>query len=131
MNKKTLILVVLVECILAIVLISIFGKAIESLYQKTLCTEIYFVDDNGNRIEEDALIVVDINDSNLDYQLKWVVVPDDASNKDVAFTASPSKYAVIDEYGKITFLQENVSITVVISTTDGSGKQATLRIYAE
>ncbi len=131
MNKKTLILVVLVECILAILLISIFGKAIESLYQKTLCTEIYFVDENGERIEENALIKVDVNDANLDYQLKWVVLPDDASNKDVSFTASPSKYAVIDRYGKLTFLQENVSITVVISATDGSGKQATIRIYAE
>lgn len=131
MNKKTLILVVLVECILAILLISIFGKAIESLYQKTLCTEIYFVDENGERIEEDALIVVDISDSNLDYQLNWVIKPDDATVKDVKFTASPSKYALIDKHGKLTFLQENVSITVVIMATDGSGKQATIRIYAE
>ena len=91
MNKKSLVLVIIVECVLAILLISFFGKAIEGLYEKTLCTDIYFVDDDGNRLENDALLRVDINDSKTDYQLKYVIEPNNASEKKVEFSAHITK----------------------------------------
>ena len=116
MNKKSLVLVIIVECVLAILLISFFGKAIESLNEKTLCSDIYFVDDNGNRLENDALL--------------RVIEPTAASDKKVEFSATPNEYVIIDKYGKVTFLKEFVDVSITIHTTDGSGKQATIRLYA-
>ena len=130
MNKKSLVLVIIVECVLAILLISFFGKAIESLNEKTLCSDIYFVDDYGNRLENDALLRIDISDSKTDYQLKYVIEPTAASDKKVEFSATPNEYVIIDKYGKVTFLKEYVDVSITIHTTDGSGKQATIRLYA-
>lgn len=130
MNKKSLVLVIIVECVLAILLISFFGKAIESLYEKTLCTDIYFVDDDGNRLENDTLLRIDISDSKRDYQLKYVIEPSNASEKKVEFSATPNEYVFIDKYGNVTFLKEYVDISITVFTTDGSGKQATIRLYA-
>lgn len=42
MNKKVMILVVVVECILSILLIAIIGKAMESYYKEVKAMEIYF-----------------------------------------------------------------------------------------
>ncbi|MBR5439061.1 MAG: hypothetical protein IKV61_02470 [Clostridia bacterium] len=130
MNKKSLVLVIIVECVLAILLISFFGKAIESLYEKTLCSDIYFVDEQGNRLENNAMIEVDISDTKTNYQLLYVIEPKAASEKKVEFSATPNEYVIIDKYGNVTFLKEYVDVAITIHTTDGSGKQATIRLSA-
>ena len=52
MNKKLVILIVLVECILAVLIVSFFGKVIEETRRDVLCQDIYFVDENGIKIED-------------------------------------------------------------------------------
>ena len=47
MNKKIVILVVVVECILAILLIGIIGKALEVYYNEINAQEIYFTTSDG------------------------------------------------------------------------------------
>lgn len=52
MNKKIVILVVVVECILAILLISVLGLAIESIFSEVNAQEIFFTTDIGEVIEQ-------------------------------------------------------------------------------
>ena len=52
MNKKVVFLVVLLECILAVFIVSVFGHAIEDDRKQILCRDIYFVNELGEKYED-------------------------------------------------------------------------------
>ena len=53
MNKKIVFIITLVECVLAVLFISVFGQAIFSITKKDV-TDVYFVYENGEKIEDTA-----------------------------------------------------------------------------
>ena len=121
MSKKAMILIVIVECILAILLIAVIGKAVESYYYEVGVQEIYFVTDAGERIESGASIKLDRTDRG--YQLHYEIVPSDTTDKSVTFRASKPDLVEVDETGYVTFFEDvDVSITV----TTKNGKSATV-----
>lgn len=124
MNKKVVIIVVIIECIAAILLVSFWGKMIEALNPVVVPTEVYFVDDAGNKIQNNAVIHLQLTDSNRDYQLRWVVKPDNATEKGVEFifgSENAEDNAVISNSGRVTFFTDN-AVTVIIRTKDGAQK---------
>ncbi len=127
MNKKVVIIITLVECILAVLLISIFGQAIYSVHIKDVA-EIHFVDENGRRYEDDEIVEITLTDDKLTYQLNWVVLPEDAANKGVTFTLSRD-IAIVSGTGVITFFDEG-SVTIIMSTNDGRRITDSLMIVA-
>lgn len=120
MNKKVVFLVVLLECILAVFIVSIFGHAIEDSRKQILCEDIYFVSESGEKIEDGEMIEFKLTDANMSYQLKWVMETDKTSNKEVVFESS-NPLVKVNSLGLVTFLDE-VSVVITVRAIDGSGK---------
>ena len=120
MNKKVVFLVVLLECILAVFIVSVFGHAIEDARRQILCQDLYFVSESGEKIEDGEMIEYKLTDANISYQLHWVMETSEASNKEVVFESSDPMVKV-NSLGLITFLEE-VDVVITIRAIDGSGK---------
>ena len=91
MNKKIIVLIVLAECILAILLVSFFGKVIEETRRDVVCQDIYFIDENGLKIEDGVPIIVDIDSDALKpirYKLKWKIITSKTTEKTVVIETS-------------------------------------------
>ena len=120
MNKKVVFLVVLLECILAIFIISVFGHAIEDARRQILCQDLYFVTESGEKIEDGEMIEYKLTDSNISYQLYWVMETGETSNKEVTFESSDPMVKV-NNLGLVTFLEET-DVIITIRAIDGSGR---------
>ena len=120
MNKKIVFLVVLLECVLAIFIVSVFGHAIEDSRKQILCQELYFVTENGEMIEDGEMIEYKLTDSNISYQLYWVMETGATSNKEVVFESSDPMVKV-NSLGLVTFLEET-DVVITIRALDGSGR---------
>ena len=130
MSKKVVVLAVFLECILAVFLISFFGKIIEDIRANVLCEEIYFTYETGEKIEDNVQIRVTLTDTNPSYQLYWAVDPDNVSNKEVSFTSSKPEYVMIDKTGRVTFI-EDVDVVITVKAMDGSGKTDSITLIPE
>lgn len=124
MSKKIVVIVVLVECILAVLLISFFGQEIYNAKNNVKTTEIYFTNEEGERLQDNAVIEVELSDSALSYQLHWVAKPKNISNKKVVFV-SDNEDVVVDSYGLVTFFEES-TVLITVKSADGSNKTATI-----
>ena len=120
MNKKVVFLVVLLECILAIFIISVFGHAIEDARRQILCQDLYFVTETGEKVEDGEMIEYKLTDSNISYQLYWVMETGETSNKEVEFESSDPMVKV-NSLGLVTFLEET-DVIITIRAIDGSGR---------
>lgn len=133
MNKKIVILIVIVECIAAILLVSFWGKMIESLHPVVVATAVYITDGDGNRYEEGSTINIELTDSVRTYQLHWEVSPSDASNKAVEFLiddgdddpTNDDDDVIVSDSGLVTFFVDR-SIMIIVRTKDGSQQRATI-----
>lgn len=126
MNKKVVFLVVLLECILAVFLVSIFGHAIEDARRQILCEEIYFVDDYGEKIEDGEMIEVVLTDTTISYQLYWTMITGKTSNREVVFE-SDNPMVKVNSVGLVTFLEET-AVVITIKTIDGSGQSDSITL---
>ena len=119
MNKKVVFLVVLLECILAVFLVSFFGGIIENSYAQILCKDVYFVSESGEKMEEE-LVSYSVSASNRSYQLYWKLEAKDVTQKEVKFISSKPEKVFVDASGLVTFIEET-DVTITIYVTDGSG----------
>ena len=120
MNKKIVFLVVLLECVLAIFIVSVFGHAIEDSRRQILCQDLYFVTESGEKIEDGEMVEYKLTDSNISYQLYWVMETGETSNKEVVFESSDPMVKV-NNLGLVTFLEET-DVIITIRAIDGSGR---------
>ena len=146
MNKKVVFLIVILECILAVFIVSIFVIAIEDSRSKILCKDLYFVytedvytedqetgeqiktGNKGEKIEDGVMITVNPTDANMSYQLVWVMETDKTSNKEVFFSSSkPNRVTVNPDTGLVTFL-EKTDVVITIEAKDGSGKMDSITL---
>ena len=124
MNRKVVIIVVLVECILAVLLISFFGQAIFNNINNVPANEVYFVNQDGVKIEEKT-IEVELSDSKLSYQLYWKIEPEKVTDKSVEFISSKPDFVTVSKTGLVTFYVET-DVSITIRTLDGSNKSDTI-----
>ena len=127
MNKKLVILAVLLECLLAVLLVSFFGKAIEDARKDVLCEDIYFVTETGEKIDDDVGIEVELSDTKLSYKLYWKIIAKNTTKKEVEFVSSKPESVIIDQTGIVTFLEET-DVVITIRATDGSGKSDSITL---
>lgn len=136
MNKKVMILIVLIECILSILLIAIMGMAIENFFTETEADKIYFTTADGEILNPGTLykekegtvseieserIVIEVSRPDKGYQLHWLIIAENTSDKSVTFKARSAKSDVevtVDENGFV-FFEEDVNATITISTKNG------------
>ena len=127
MNKKIVFLVVVIECILAIFVVSFFGKAIEDARAEKLCKDIYFVDENGEKIPDGVDIEYSFEGSTISYQLHWVLVSEDTTQKEVEFISN-NDLVIVTNTGLVTFLDTEAFAEITIMAKDGSGKVDTITL---
>lgn len=136
MNKKIVILVVVVECILAVLLISVLGLAIETYFNATEAEEIHFTTADGTTLEKGMLykekegtitrvdndqIVIEVARPDRGYQLHWQIISDNTSDKSVTFVAKsqdPDVEVSVDENGFVYF-EDDTNAIITISTKNG------------
>jgi len=128
MNKKAMILIVIVECILAILLIAVIGKAIENYHQEVFCEEIHFVNEKGEIIDDTTVRVTNLVEG---CQLHYVIVPSDATDQSVTFHSEKPNEVYVDELGNVTFLKQSSSTTASITVVTKNGKTATVTVAPE
>ena len=133
MSKKVVILVVLLECILAILLVSFFGKVIEETRRDVLCKEIYFVNEYGMKIEDDVPIVVELDTLKpTRYKLQWNIVAKNTTNKmvQVEFSDDGAAYIGYDKGREELVISPDLkkSIVITVRVMDGSEKTDTITL---
>ncbi len=118
MSKKIIVLIEFVVCVLAVVIVSVFGNNPETWRDFKQASEIS-VEVPSVRLEADA-------DS---YQLVWKIGPEDVTVKEVTFSSQGilRNYITIDESGLVTFLEKKM-VTIIIRTTDGSNLSVSVDI---
>jgi hypothetical protein len=127
MNKKVAFLFVLLECILAVFIVSFFGHAIEDARRQILCQDIYFTYENGERIEDGTMIEYTLSDTTIEYQLYYKMETDKTSNRDVVFESSKPDKVAVDNLGKVIFFEET-SVIITVRAMDGSLKMASIAL---
>ena len=123
MSKKMMILIVIVECVLAVLLIGVIGLAIESTYTDVTCREIAFTLPDGTILTADDVITVDRPDRG--YQMYYVFTPEDTTDKTVTFSTNKPDKVLINESGYVTFI-EDTDVTVTVLTKNGKTATITL-----
>ena len=129
MNKKVVFLVVLLECVLAIFIVSIFGHAIEDSRKQILCEDLYFVNEFGEKYEDGEMIEYTLSDNNMSYQLFWVMETDMTSNREVVFE-SDHPLVKVNSLGLVSFVDE-VAVVITIRAIDGSGKTDSITLVPD
>lgn len=117
MNKKIVILILAIFCIIATIVMSVFGKIPEDTTRNAV-ESIEFVDptkaDGKCELNEDGEKIIYIERGTTEYQINYIINPTDASELDVYFEIINGKqYASINETGFIVFEKE-YTITVKI-----------------
>ena len=136
MNKKVMILIVVIECVLAILLIAVLGMAIETYFNATEAEAIYFTTADGTVLEKGMLykekegtvtqvenenIFIEVARPDRGYQLHWLIIADNTSDKSVTFLVKaqdPNVEVSVDENGFV-FFGDDTNVTVTISTKNG------------
>ena len=137
MNKKLIILIVALECVFSVFLISVFGPVIASLHEDIPVSEIYLIDENGERlVPEEGKLLPSVSISlpdDLDYYFVLEILDEKATDKSVTVTTdNPEVTVKMDMNGKgFTVTFENPflkSVTVTVTANDGSAKTASVYI---
>ena len=130
MNKKIIIMLTALLCVVSVILVSIYGQ-IPNFQTNVLITDIVvegYLDKNGNLIPceenkkgEKFIFIEDIEPGETTIVLEWTIAPDNASNPDVSFKISVDDGSVvISQQGIITFYTADIpKITVVVLPKDG------------
>ena len=133
--KKSVIILIGVIYIMAVVVVSFFGLKIET-FNETRYVESIVITNEDVKYAADGSKYVVINylsgeDELTTYQLEWHVYPDDATRKTVDFLYDKTKtMATVNEFGTVIFNKKG-SITVYITSTDGSSKIDSITIFAK
>ena len=123
MNKKVMILIVVIECVLAVLLIGVIGLAIETAYKDVTCQGVYFTTEDGEILSEESVVEVARPDKG--YQLHYGFDPEDTTDKTVKYSTSKPEKVTVNETGYVTFIEDT---DVVITITTRNGKTATITL---
>ncbi len=129
MNKKIVLLVVAFECVFSILLVSVFGPMVEAIHPRVIVTDIYFTDEDGERLENLEVIVLE--EGARSYHVSWNVEAKDATNRRAELVSDLSTEELqitpdADGFGAIVMFRKKKTAQLTIRATDGSGKTATL-----
>ena len=134
MNKKLIILIVALECVFSVFLISIFGPMIEALHSKIVVEDIYFVDENGERLEDGVTLSVDL-DVSRSFHYDFEVITLEATDRTVEILHNCTDTEIeiepdADGFGfTVHFLSKNIShVRIVVRAKDSSQKQAAITL---
>jgi len=110
MNKKIIAFLVVFFSLLSVLAIAIGGIQAERNIVPVQVKGIYFIYEEGYRLPEDFFFDPEIET----YQLRWVIKPENAENKEVLFLCSNDQ-VTISEDGLVSFngVIDNPTITII------------------
>ena len=123
MNKKIIVLILIVFCLASTIVISIFGKVPEDS-GRVAVNAIMFVDhstEDGLCVENaDGYKTINVERGTETYQLEWLINPSQATEQDVTFQiVNGQDYATVSKTGLVTFLMEYpVTVKIYSNMTD-------------
>ena len=123
MNKKIIVLILIIFCLASTIVISIFGKVPEDS-GRVAVNAIMFVDnstEDGLCVENaDGYKTINIQRGTETYQLEWLINPSQATEQDVTFQiVNGQDYASVSETGLVSFEMElPVTIKIYSNMTD-------------
>ena len=134
MNKKLIVLIVALECVFSIFLISVFGPMIEAMHSHVVVEDVYFVDEAGNRMEDEETIEINL-DTAIEFHYDFEVVTTEATDRSVDIVHSLTDDDILietdaDGFGfTVIFMTRKVtSVRITVRATDGSQKSASITL---
>lgn len=121
--KKTVIIILAILPIFLLITISFAGKIL-SLYSYIAVENVYFIDENHEKIEDDFQITINKDET---HQLFVKVLPELASNKEVSYASSNTDVCTVDENGLITGTGHGSTYVKVI--TKDSKKSDSIMVF--
>ena len=139
MNKKIVIMLTAVLCVVSVILVSLFGQ-VPNFQTNVLVREITiegYLDKEGNLLPcetntkgENFIVLDNIEAGETSVILKWKVGPDNATDPDVSFKLSVEDGSVVvSSQGIVTFYSADVrKVAVYILPKDGGPASAKVTI---
>ena len=130
MNKKIVIMLAALMCVVSVILVSIYGQ-VPDFQTNILVSDIVvegYIDKEGNLIPceentkgEKFIFIEDIEPGETTIVLKWTINPENASNPDVSFKVNVEDGSVVvSQQGIVTFYTADITkVSVVILPNDG------------
>ena len=134
--KKSVIILIGVIYILSIAVVSFMGLKIDA-FEETIYVKKIEITNEGVKVTPtgDLYIVVPYDfdsDEGTVFQLEWRVFPDDATIDAVKFIYDETiTYATVSAWGAVMFYRAETSISVTISSIDGSMVSQKITIFCE
>lgn len=128
--KKSVIISIAIIYALSIFLVTFFGLKHKSFNEIIYVSQVEIIEENASYTASGMKYIILLPDENgkREYQLKWVVTPNDANNTKVDFVYDTQKEHVsIDENGLVTFTSSG-SVDVTVMATDGTTVSDTIKI---
>ena len=128
--KKSVVILIALIFIASVVTVSFFGLKFKTFDEIIYVSEIEILNDDVLLDDEGKPYAVVRTDENglRQYQIKWRVHPDDATDDSVSFAYDTQNgNLTVDENGIVTF-QKRGAVTVQIIANDGSAKTS-ITIY--
>ena len=129
--KKSVVIIIGVIYGLSIICVTLFGLKHKSFNEIIYVSQVEIIEENANIRQSDGTkyIVLSPDDNGVrQYQLVWVVSPDNANDTSVTIDYDKQKKNVsIDENGLVTFTAPG-SVDVTITSCDGTQASDTIKI---
>lgn len=140
MTKKVIVAIEFVVCVLAIVIISVFGLNPETWRDFVPASSLTITNESNAQtgitvtretVNGREIVYAKIPRGMRTYQIYWVIGPENATIQQISFTSAEINANIIsvDDTGLVSFLTTGTQgATVVLSTTDGTNRRATIVI---
>lgn len=128
--KKSVVIIIAVIYGLSIIVVTLFGLQHKSFNEIVYVSQIEIIEENASYHQDGSKYIMITPDESggCQYQLVWMVTPDNATNKDVTFNYDTQKsYVTVDENGLVTFTNQG-SVTITITAADGTSQSDTIQI---
>ena len=134
--KKSVVIIIGLIYALSIVFVTLFGLKHQSFNEIIYVNQVEIIEEKASYMSNGLKYLLLSPDENgiCQYQLKWTVSPDNATNSNVNIIYDKSiTYVSVDENGLVTFdaakaYQGNGAIDITIAASDGGPYQDTIKL---
>lgn len=129
--RKSVVILIGVIYGLSIIVVTLFGLNFQTFNDITYVTQVSIIEPDAkyNNSGLKYIMLVPDEDGKREYQIRWEVTPDNATNKSVSFDYDTTKsFVSVDQNGLVTFTEPGF-ITVTVHATDGTSYSDEIRIY--
>ena len=128
--KKSVVIIIGVIYGLSIVAVTLFGLKHKTFNEVIYVSQVEIIEENAQYTSTGSKVVILSPDENgnRQYQLVWVVTPDNATNGEVTFNYDKqTSFVSVDENGLVTFTSKG-TIDITVTSADGTQQSDTIKI---